>query len=204
MLPRYLRELAGVLHSERQELQDHLGHLAISVDHIKNIVATQQSYAGPSVIAEQVRPSELIEDALRIAGNSLRGLRVEVIREFAEVPEIRLDKTRAVQILVNLVNNAGQAMGGTSAQAQTLTLRMNTGDGKLRFQVRDNGCGIQPEDLARIFSHGFTTRADGHGFGLHSCALAAGEMGGSLKAQSDGPGQGATFTLELPLVPAPG
>jgi two-component system NtrC family sensor kinase len=59
--------------------------------------------------------------------------------------------------------------------------------------------GIAPENLTRIFSHGFTTRTDGHGFGLHSAALAAQQMGGRLTAQSDGPGRGATFTLELPV-----
>jgi signal transduction histidine kinase len=65
--------------------------------------------------------------------------------------------------------------------------------------VSDNGVGIASENLTRIFNHGFTTRKDGHGFGLHSGALAAREMGGALWAQSDGPGKGATFTLELPL-----
>jgi signal transduction histidine kinase len=55
--------------------------------------------------------------------------------------------------------------------------------------------------LNRIFNHGFTTRQKGHGFGLHSGALAAREMGGTLTARSDGPGAGAMFTLELPLQP---
>ena len=58
---------------------------------------------------------------------------------------------------------------------------------------------IPAASLGRIFTLGFTTRKDGHGFGLHSAALAAAEMGGSLVAESDGLGQGATFTLELPM-----
>jgi signal transduction histidine kinase len=65
--------------------------------------------------------------------------------------------------------------------------------------VRDNGIGIPPENLIKIFNHGFTTKRDGHGFGLHSGANAAKEMGGSLTAESNGPGLGATFTLELPV-----
>jgi signal transduction histidine kinase len=65
--------------------------------------------------------------------------------------------------------------------------------------VIDNGEGIAAENLTRIFAHGFTTKKDGHGFGLHSCVLAAREMGGSLLAASDGPGRGAAFTLVLPL-----
>jgi signal transduction histidine kinase len=72
-------------------------------------------------------------------------------------------------------------------------------DGRVAISVIDNGIGIAPENMTRIFNHGFTTRADGHGFGLHSGALAAQELGGSLSAHSDGPGLGARFTLELPL-----
>jgi len=64
--------------------------------------------------------------------------------------------------------------------------------------VTDNGVGIEAGSLPKLFAHGFTTRSDGHGFGLHSAANAAGEMGGRLSAASDGPGCGATFTLELP------
>ncbi len=80
-----------------------------------------------------------------------------------------------------------------------MTVRVCNGDGGVKISVIDNGVGIPPENLERIFNHGFTTRQGGHGFGLHSGALAAEEMGGSLSVQSDGPGQGAAFTLELPL-----
>ncbi|MGE4242628.1 MAG: 7TM diverse intracellular signaling domain-containing protein [Ramlibacter sp.] len=202
ILPEYLRKLSMVLEEERQELLEHLGRQATSVDHIKNVVATQQSYAGPSVLTEEVRPSELIEDALRIASNAVPGEGLEVVKDFVDLPAVRLDKTRAVQILVNLMTNARQAMEGLAADARKLTLRLETAGGKLRFQVGDAGCGIRQEHLPRIFSHGFTTREAGHGFGLHSCAVAAGEMGGSIAVQSEGEGRGATFTLELPLVPA--
>ena len=70
---------------------------------------------------------------------------------------------------------------------------------RVQITVRDNGVGIPPDHLTKIFNHGFTTRKDGHGFGLHSGALAARELGGSLRVHSDGPGKGAAFTLELPL-----
>jgi signal transduction histidine kinase len=73
------------------------------------------------------------------------------------------------------------------------------GDNRIRIEVADNGMGIPAENLVRIFSHGFTTRKNGHGFGLHSGALAAKEMGGVLLVHSDGPGKGATFTLDLPI-----
>jgi signal transduction histidine kinase len=115
------------------------------------------------------------------------------------VPDILLDKHKVLQILVNLISNAKYALAGLAAEERRLTLGVHlNGDNLLRISVTDNGMGIASENLTRIFSHGFTTRRDGHGFGLHSGALAAREMGGALLAHSDGPGQGATFTLELP------
>ncbi len=80
----------------------------------------------------------------------------------------------------------------------SVILRVMSENGRARIAVIDNGVGIAPENLTRIFNHGFTTRASGHGFGLHGGALAARELGGSLTVRSEGRGQGAEFILELP------
>lgn len=80
-----------------------------------------------------------------------------------------------------------------------MTIRVSRQDETARITVSDNGVGIAVENLTRIFAHGFTTKKNGHGFGLHSSALAAKELGGSLRASSEGPDRGATFILELPL-----
>jgi signal transduction histidine kinase len=103
-----------------------------------------------------------------------------------------------LQILVNLIRNAKHACDESGRKDKQMTMRVANGEGRIKISVADNGIGIPPENLTRIFSHGFTTRKDGHGFGLHSGALAAKEMGGALTVRSDGPGKGATFTLELP------
>jgi C4-dicarboxylate-specific signal transduction histidine kinase len=107
-----------------------------------------------------------------------------------------------VQILVNLITNAKHAVktGGNTPRQITLIIETLDSEGgkRIRFVVRDNGIGIAPQHLTRMFSHGFTTKADGHGFGLHSAANAATEMGGTLRAASEGLGTGSTFTLELP------
>lgn len=202
LLPGYLRELGEVLQRERAEMLDRIGRLASSVEHIKNVVATQQAFAGSSVFTEKLLPAELVDEALRMTGDSLRRHRVEVMKEVEELAPVVLDKTRALQILVNLITNARQALEGVAEGSRALHVRMSAEEGLLRIRVRDWGCGIAPENLSRIFSHGFTTRRAGHGFGLHSSALAAGEMGGRLTVHSDGPGTGATFTLDLPLKPA--
>jgi signal transduction histidine kinase len=110
-----------------------------------------------------------------------------------------VDKHKVLQILVNLVRNAKYALDDGGRNDKRLTVRVATdGDGFVKISVIDNGVGIPPEHLTRIFAHGFTTRKNGHGFGLHSGALAAKEMGGSLSVHSDGPGQGAMFVLSLP------
>jgi signal transduction histidine kinase len=115
------------------------------------------------------------------------------------MPPVRVEKHKVLQILVNLVRNAKQSCEVSGRREKKMRIHTTHGNGHVRIAVSDNGVGIPPENLARIFSHGFTTKEDGHGFGLHSCAKAASEMGGTLTTHSDGIGRGATFTLELPL-----
>jgi len=198
LLPGYLEKLSEVLAAEKRQMLDELTQLTRSVDHIKDIVATQGSYAGTTSMTEPVQVTELLRDALRMNEQALARNEVTVVEEFAAVPALPLDKTRVLQILVNLISNATFAMEGCGG-ARRLTLSSElTEDSRLRITVADQGSGIAPENLSRIFSHGFTTRRRGHGFGLHSCALAAQEMGGALTAASPGVGKGATFVLELP------
>lgn len=200
MLPGYIGALSDTLAQEQQALQEELRRLTRSVEHITEIVSTQQSHARPGKVVEPVQPSDLAEDALRLQGDSLARHQVNVVREFGPVPVVPLDRGSVLQILVNLISNAKTAMSGLAHGAQRLTLRVEmAAPDRLRFSVRDEGEGIAPENLTRIFAHGFTTRATGHGFGLHSSALAASQLGGSLTAHSDGPGLGATFVLELPV-----
>jgi signal transduction histidine kinase len=133
---------------------------------------------------------------------SLQRHEVEVLREFDDVPPINTEKHKVLQILVNLVRNAKYACDESGREEKLITLRIARCDDQVRISVVDSGIGIPPENLTRIFNHGFTTRKDGHGFGLHSAVLAAAELGGSLSAHSDGLGHGAIFTLELPLKPS--
>lgn len=200
MLPDYLNKLAKAVAAERQSIIEELAHLTKSFDHIKDIVATQQSYAGGSCVFEQFQVGDLVEDAVRMSATSLSRHQVTVVKEFADVPLLLLDRHRVLQILINLISNAKHAMNGVPDRQHQITLRLHRMQGHaVQVQVADNGEGIPPENLTRIFTHGFTTRKDGHGFGLHSCVLAAREMGGSLTVHSEGSGKGATFMLELPI-----
>ena len=205
LLPGYLNQLVEAIAAEQQSMSDELTQLSKSVDHIKDIVSTQQSYAGVSTMEEPLHIRDLLEDALRMNSGALSRHNVTVIREYDEVPQVMADKHRLLLILINLISNAKQAMASLSDRPREITLQVRAiEDNTLRISVKDAGEGILPENMTRIFAHGFTTRKDGHGFGLHSCALAAIEMKGRLTAHSDGPGKGAVFTLELPLKTAVG
>jgi PAS domain S-box-containing protein len=196
----YLKTLSTFLSQEHDTMLAELTGLSKNIEHIKQIVAMQQSYAKAAGVEEIQSPVGLVEDALRIHLAALEKHNVKIVRDYEKVPDIITDKHKVLQILINLIGNAKYALieSGQRAPQTTLGVKANGGN-MLHFTVRDNGVGIAHENLIRIFSHGFTTRKNGHGFGLHSGFLAAKEMGGSLSVHSDGPGLGAVFTLELPI-----
>ena len=200
-LPAYLDALAKNLLADQSTALLELDSLRKNIDHIKEIVSMQQSYAKLAGVTEIVEVAELVEESLRINVGGLARHAISLERDFAPVPQISVDKHKVLQIMVNLLRNAKHACQNSTAAERRITVQITPGEGLVYIAVSDNGVGISPENLTRIFSHGFTTKQDGHGFGLHSGALGAREMGGALRAASKGPGQGATFTLELPLNP---
>jgi signal transduction histidine kinase len=201
-VPPYLRQLGANLLQERERIATLLEEVDRYTAHIGTIVKLQQGYARAPSMNEPVRLEELVEDALRMQDAPLAQHSVKVERQLASLPPVMLDKHKVLMILINLVSNARYAMDGVPEGERRLTVSVEPpADGRLRIEVRDNGMGIAPELLTRIFQRGFTTRSEGHGFGLHSSALAAQQLGGSLLARSEGPGKGASFTLELPYQP---
>ncbi len=204
LLLDYLPSLGTHLNEERAEVLGELELLTKNLDHIKDIVAMQQSYAKVSGVIEPVSIASLADDALQINQGALTRHGVEAVRDYADVPPVAADKHKILQILVNLVRNAMYAMAEHAGTQKRLVISIGVlGSDAVRVRVIDNGIGIAPENLVRIFSHGFTTKKEGHGFGLHSCALAARDMDGALAAESAGLGHGATFTLDLPIAAAP-
>jgi len=196
-IPVHLGHLSKSLMADQGTIVSELESLRRNVEHIKEIVAMQQNYASVGGVKEMINVVDLVEDGICINEGGMQRHGVEVVRDFEKVPPMNAEKHKILQILVNLLSNAKYACEQSERADKRLTVRVANGEGRVRISVMDNGIGIAPENITRIFNHGFTTRKDGHGFGLHSGALAAKEMGGSLTAQSDGPSQGATFTLEL-------
>jgi PAS domain S-box-containing protein len=198
-LPAYLGQLSKQLLGEREGLLREIESLRKGIDHIKSVITMQQSYAHASSLAEDVAPSEIVDEALRISEVSLSHNKVVVVREFEPTPMIHAARHKILQILVNLIRNAKHAMDDNGLAEKRLVIAVRSSSARrIQIVVTDNGTGIAPENLSRIFAFGFTTKKTGHGFGLHSSALAAQEMDGSLVAHSGGRGQGAEFILELP------
>ena len=199
--PGFLEQLASVLTTEQATALAEIDLLKKNIEHIKEIVVMQQSYSKVSGLTENLNLTDLVEDSLRFNENSLDRHDIKLVREFSTVPPVTVEKHKVLQILVNLVRNAKHACEAVDRPDKQVTVRIAQADGRAQIVVRDNGVGIPPENLTRIFAHGFTTKKNGHGFGLHSGALAARELGGDLSVASDGVGRGATFTLELPWQP---
>ncbi len=198
--PQFLALLAEGWQQERLALLKEVESLTKYINHIRIIVARQQSLAGVSGAVENVSLSELLDEALQMASAGLDNHGITVVREYGVTGLVVVDKMRLTMIMVNLLRNAMESLTAGDQAEKRLTIRSESdGDGQLRVRVVDNGLGIAPENLPRVFSWGFTTKSGGHGFGLHSSALVAKEMGGSLHASSDGSGKGALFILDLPV-----
>ncbi|ATB31015.1 sensor histidine kinase [Melittangium boletus] len=200
-IPGYLIALSEELEKERESLRKEVGSLTESVEHIKSIVSMQQQHARAAGVVERLPVPQLIEEALRLHAVSFERHGIRILREYADVPPILVDRHNLLQILINLLSNARHALleSHTPDKCLNIRIRPSAGGDQLIIEFIDNGVGISPEHLARLFSQGFTTKKSGHGFGLHSSALAATRMSGSLTCASAGVAQGATFTLTLPV-----
>ncbi|MGC9942772.1 MAG: ATP-binding protein [Verrucomicrobiota bacterium] len=201
-MPDYVGQLGAHLTNEQSLLLQKVKVLNDNIHHINEIVAMQQDYAQVSGVLEKLRPQEVVEDALRMHGESLKRHGIKLIHDYEQISAVLMDRHKVLQIIFNLLENAKYAcIQGNPPDKKISVALHSTADGFVQLMVSDNGVGISPENVTRIFGQGFSTRKDGHGIGLHSSILAAQDMGGRLTAHSDGPGRGAIFTLEIPTVP---
>jgi PAS domain S-box-containing protein len=200
-IPSYLGLVAESLSGSHQTIHHELDSLVKKVDHIKQVIMSQQDIARAGSIREPVLVEDMMEQALMMAMPEPDKYHIRVVREYGPIPPMMTDRHQVLQILVNLITNAKNAMVEHAASRHCLTLRLGVppGSAVARLEVIDTGGGIKAEDLPKLFAQGFTTRKAGHGLGLHSSAIVAKNLGGALQAKSAGEGQGATFTLDLPL-----
>ena len=202
-IPSYLGMVAESLSGSHQTIQGEIDSLVKKVDHIKQVIMSQQDIAHARNVREAAEVEDLMEQALLMGMPEPEKYGIRVMREYAYVPTIMTDRHHVLQILVNVITNAKNAMVEYPANSHCLTVRIvlpTDRTGSVRLEVTDTGGGIKAENLSRLFAQGFTTRKAGHGLGLHSAAISAKSLGGALQARSEGEGRGATFMLDLPLV----
>ncbi len=198
-IPDYLKALADYWQKECKELLSEIESTLVNIQHIKNIISTQQSLESFSRLEQIVEIQSVINEAITITGLSLIPHTIKIKKEFDPVKPFLLDKVKLLQILVNLFRNAKDSLMVSDNKEKIITIKLHFIDADtLLIQVTDNGIGIDPKIMKRIFTHGFSTKESGHGFGLHSSAILAKQMDGSLESESLGLGQGATFTLKMP------
>jgi len=216
LVPNFLVSLDRQLAEERALVFAELRSLRANLDHIRELVLSQQQAADGEASQPQSAKT-LLEDALRMNAATLVQDGIFLVKRYEPVPPVLAQRGKVLQILTNLIRNAHEAVNASSARQKQISLTITAGEpgrvegspphpaaaGGVRITVSDNGVGIPAETLARLFARGFTTRSDGHGFGLHTSAQAAREMGGSLTATSSGLNQGAAFTLALPAPRTP-
>jgi signal transduction histidine kinase len=198
-IPGFLKLLSEKLQLEHDGLFGELDELDKNIDHIKNVIRTQQSYAGSYGLIESVQLRDLIEDALKINLEKMEQKSIQVVRKFDDMPDVHMDKHKVLQIIINLISNAKHALLDTDKNEKVLTLSLYEMNDEVVVEVSDTGIGINTDDLPHLFEYGFRKRKGGHGFGLHNSALVANELGGKIQVESDGIGQGACFKLIVPM-----
>lgn len=202
LIPDYLAALSQSISKEYNHITDEIENINTHLNHIKEIVSMQKDISGISGVKEEIALCEIVDLAIQMSCASSETKDIEIIKNYNYQGTIRVEKAKLLQILVNLIRNAKDALmalpENITKQITIYIIKPNK-ESCVQITIKDNGVGIPTEFLTKIFSLGFTTKETGHGFGLHSSAIAATELNGELHAESGGENQGATFILTLPL-----
>lgn len=198
MVQPFLQQISHQMLAERRQFQEEIAKIADKTHLMRDIIETQQTIAraGTSELQDLI---QIIEEALAVVSDRLKEQDVAIIRDFHTDKPVRGQKTKLIHIFINLLKNGAEAMLHLPKDERVLKVETHEQhDGRVCAGIVDQGYGIKKEDHVKLFNHGFTTKEDGHGFGLDFCAKAMEEMHGRIEATSDGEGKGATFTLSFP------
>jgi len=197
-LLKYYLKLEEPIKKEQQKMLKQSQRLSEKVDLISEVIAAQQSYAGASIEADKASLDEMVNDALTLQSGSIERHDLKIKKELESIGSITAQRTQLIHILVNIFKNAKEAMVENEPDEKIIHIKTWQEDDKAHLSISDNGHGIKEENIDKIFTQGFTTKNEGHGFGLHSSANYMQSMGGKIKVESNGKGKGATFTLVFP------
>ncbi len=194
----YYLKLEEMFDNEADISKKHQHRLSVKLTAIEEIIITQQAYSKGKSLGELVNIIEIIEDVLTMQKSTLENYNVNVIKEFNNLPDVNLHKMKLLHILINLIKNAKEALEEQSVDERNIKVSTSADDTSVFIKISDNGYGITSENMKKLFSHGFTTKETGNGYGLASSASYMEEMNGKIRAESDGAGKGTTFILEFP------
>lgn len=197
-LPEYLTRVSEVIAKEAggiSRLSDSIGN---KIDLMRDIIETQQNYATANSGAQRQELVQLVEEALKVQHNSLTKRHVVLKQNFNQVNPVVVNASKLIHVVINLLKNAVEAMEKTPNNQRILQISIDGDQDKVVLKIKDHGMGISAENMPKMFTHGFTTKKQGHGFGLHYCARTIEAMGGTIAVESEGPNKGATFTLTFP------
>lgn len=197
-LLQYYLKLNDPMDDEYKKLQAHCNRLTDKVRLMLEVIDAQQDFAKVGRISEEVQLEQIIEDTLTLQAGSIERHDLDIEKEFADTDEVNVQKSKLIHILINLFSNAKDAMAKNDISQKKITIRTHQDEESVYLFISDSGTGIDDKNINKIFNHGFTTKENGHGYGLHTCANYMTEMGGSIKATSKGSGHGATFILTFP------
>ncbi len=198
----YLALLADMLEHERADSIVGMERVQRQLEHVKTVIARQQEFARVSNRVEVVPIDDVIAQAIEMQSASFARDGIVVAREIEALPPLTVDRHKLLEIVNNYLANSRDALDVAAAGHKRILIRaFRNSEDKLQIDVVDNGVGIAAAHQSRLFSYGYTTRPNGHGFGLASSLLDARALGGTARARSDGPGTGATFTVEVPFTP---
>ncbi len=201
-IPAFLLQLGDHLRDQHAQTCQDLDSLIGQIDHVNDIITAQQDLTQTNAIHEPVILKDLLESTLKMNAQELEQQHITVTRDYADLPQVITDKQQIVQIANNLIRNTQIAIQQQDSDLRHITVRVHlhsTDKNRVVIQVCDTGIGIPNENLQKIFAQSCSAPGKDQGDSLHRNAIAAKNLGGSLTASSDGPGQGATFTLELPV-----
>jgi sensor histidine kinase regulating citrate/malate metabolism len=150
-------------------------------------------------VTESFKLQDIIERVIRLNSPMINRLHIEIIRDFEDLPIVNLSKTKLIYVLSSVIENSIEALSENNSEKRVIDCQLKQSSGTAVLSICDNGSGIEEENLKSIFFFGYSTKPESDGFGLHCAANFIGEMGGSIQAESEGLGKGATVTIQLPL-----
>lgn len=199
MLIRYLLKLDTLFGKYQIESIEHLDRLSLKVQMIADVIAAQQAFTMNSQYTRTADVHKLIEDALTMQSGSFEKYRITCKRVYGQLPEIQLQPNKFIHVIINILKNAEEAMFADTGRERIITIRTSATESFVQVEIKDTGHGVTKKEMEQIFTYGYTTKPDGHGFGLHSCANYITEMKGQIWAESEGHNTGTTLFIKLPI-----